>query len=56
VGHDNSAESKLNKIMKLNSQTNLILKGEIKKKQWEKKAWVKPGELAEFMTRDIISG
>jgi hypothetical protein len=33
---DNLMESKLNKIMKINSQTNLILKGKLKKNEWKK--------------------
>jgi len=52
-------KSKHNKIMKLNSQTNLILKGQTKKiikKQW-KKIWTKPSKPVEknHVTYDIIS-
>ena len=49
-------KSKLNKIAKLNSQTNLILKGEKTIKSNEKKkTQVNPGKSVESMTRDMIS-
>jgi len=45
-------ESRLNKIIKLDSQINLILKGEIKnKKNSKKKIQVKLGEPTTFITR-----
>ena len=45
-------ESRLNKIIKLDSQINLILKGEIKnKKNSKKKIQVKLGEPTTSITR-----